>query len=50
VLIQNAKFQNVGVGGLSVAIEGQIELSNAQADQLATRLNQALSAQGTATR
>jgi hypothetical protein len=49
-LIQNAKFQNVGVGGLTVVLNGQIELSNQQADQLATQLNQVLSAQGTATR
>ena len=45
--IQSAKFQDVGAGGLSVVLEGQIEISNEQADQLATQLNQALSAQGT---
>jgi hypothetical protein len=49
-LIQNVKFQNVGVGGLSVVLDGQVELSNEQTDQLASQLNQALSAQGTATR
>ncbi|HEY3972082.1 MAG TPA: hypothetical protein VGM18_03705 [Candidatus Sulfotelmatobacter sp.] len=45
--IQKAKFENTGVGGLSVVLEGQIEISNEQADQLANRLNQTLSAQGT---
>jgi hypothetical protein len=48
--IQSAKFQGVGAGGLSVVLDGQIELSNEQTDQLASQLNQALSAQGTATR
>ena len=46
-VIQSAKFQNVGAGGLSVVLEGQIEITNEQAEQLATQLNQALSAQGT---
>lgn len=46
-VIQSAKFQNVGAGGLIVVLEGQIEISNEQAEQLATQLNQALSAQGT---
>ncbi len=45
-VIQSAKFQNVGAGGLSVVLEGQIEISSEQAEQLATQLNQALSAQG----
>jgi hypothetical protein len=35
------------VGGLSVVLDGQIEISNEQADQLASQLNQALSARGT---
>ena len=43
--LQNAKFREVGVGGLSVVLEGQIEISNEQADQLANQLNQTLSAQ-----
>jgi hypothetical protein len=47
--LQSAKFQEVGVGGLSVELAGQIELSNAQADQLATQLNQTLSAQAPVT-
>lgn len=45
--IQSAKFQDLGVGGLSVVLDGQIEISNEQADQLASQLNQALSARGT---
>jgi hypothetical protein len=46
--IQKARFQDIGVGGLSVVLEGQIEISNAQADQLAIQLNQTLSAQAPA--
>jgi len=45
-VIQSAKFQDVGVGGVSVVLEGRIEISNEQAEQLASQLNQALSAQG----
>ena len=48
--IQSAKFQDVGVGGLIVVLQGQIDLSNQQSDQLASQLNQALSAQGTTAR
>lgn len=47
--IQSARFQTVGVGGLSVMLEGQVEISGAQADQLAKQLNQTLSAQAPAT-
>jgi hypothetical protein len=46
-VIQSAKFQDVGVGGLSVVLEGQIELSNEQADQLARQINQTLQTQST---
>jgi hypothetical protein len=46
--LQTVKFQNWGVGGLSVVVEGRIELSNEQTAQLASQLNQALSAQSTA--
>jgi hypothetical protein len=46
--LQTAKFQDQGVGGLIVVLEGRIDLSNDQTEQLATQLNQALSAQGTA--
>ncbi len=48
--LQTAKFQNWGVGGLSVVVEGRIELSSEQTAQLATQLNQALSAQSVAPR
>ena len=44
-IIQSAKFHDLGVGGLSLVLDGQIEISNEQADQLATQLNQSLSAQ-----
>jgi hypothetical protein len=47
-VIQSAKFRDVGVGGLSVVLEGQIEISNEQAVQLANQLNQSLSAQAPA--
>jgi hypothetical protein len=36
------------VGGLSVVLDGQIEISNDQAVQLANQLNQSLSAQAPA--
>jgi len=45
--VQTAKFQEIGAGGLSVVLEGRIELSNEQTAQLASQLNQALSAQST---
>jgi len=43
--IQTAKFQDANVGGLSLLLEGQVEISNEQATELANQLNQALSAQ-----
>ena len=43
--LQSASFRDLGVGGLSVAIEGEVEISNEQADQLASQLNQTLKAQ-----
>ena len=46
-ILQTAKFQDQGVGGLIVVLEGRIELSNEQTAQLASQLNQALSAQST---
>jgi hypothetical protein len=46
--LQTAKFQDQGVGGLIVVLEGRIELSNEQTAQLAGQLNQALSAQSNA--
>lgn len=44
-VIQGARFQDTGVGGLTVVLDGEVEISNAQADQLAIQLNQALAAQ-----
>ncbi len=46
--LQSAKFQDAGAGILRVALAGQVQISNDQAYQLASQLNQALSAQGTA--
>jgi hypothetical protein len=48
-VIRSAKFQDVGVGGLSVVLEGQIKLSNEQADQLASQINQTLQTQSAQT-
>lgn len=48
--IQSAKFQDAGVGSLSVVVGGQVQVSNEQANQLASQLNHALSAQGSAGR
>ena len=45
--LQSARFQDAGVGALSLLLDGQMEISNEQADLLASQLNQALSAQGT---
>ena len=44
--IQTARFVDAGAGVLRVALGGQVQISNEQADQLASQLNQALSAQG----
>lgn len=44
-VIQSAKFQDIGVGGLRLVLDGQIEISNDQADQLASQLNQTLQTQ-----
>jgi hypothetical protein len=48
--IQSVRFQDIGVGGLRLVLDGQIEISNEQADQLANQLNQTLSAQAPASR
>jgi hypothetical protein len=45
--IQSARFQDEGAGDLTLLLDGQIEISNAQADLLASQLNQALSTQTT---
>ena len=46
-VIQSAKFQDVGAGDLTMVLDGHIEISSEQAEQLASQLNQALSAHGT---
>jgi hypothetical protein len=46
-VIQSAKFQDVGAGDLTMVLDGRIEISSEQAEQLASQLNQALSAHGT---
>ena len=43
--LQTARFREVGAVGLAVVLEGQVEISNEQADQLARQLNQTLSAE-----
>jgi len=48
--IQSAHFQDTGAGTLTLLLNGEIEMSNEQANQLATQLNQALSAQKTTPR
>ena len=45
--IQNVKFQEAGVGSLSAVLGGRVQISEEQANQLASQLNQALSAEGT---
>lgn len=47
--IQSVRFQDDGVGTLSVVLTGQIRISDEQATLLASQLNQALSAQGSPT-
>ncbi len=44
IVLQSVRFEDSGAGGLKVLFEGQVHLSNAQVDQLASQLNQALSA------
>jgi hypothetical protein len=43
-VIQSVRFQDASVGGLGLALSGHVEISDQQADQLASQLNQALSA------
>jgi hypothetical protein len=47
--LQSVRFQDSGAGRLSAALEGQIQISDEQANSLASQLNQALSAQQTPT-
>lgn len=46
--LQSAKFQDGSVGALDLLLEGQVQISNEQANQLAAQLNQAMSAQAAA--
>lgn len=46
--IQSAKFEDAGVGTLGVVLGGRVDISDEQVNALASQLNQALSAQGTA--
>jgi hypothetical protein len=46
-MIESAKFHDSGSGQLSLVLEGKVQITNAQADALASQLNQTLSAQGT---
>jgi hypothetical protein len=46
-VVQSAKFQDVGVGKMSIVLNGQLELSDEQVSHLASELNQAQFAQGT---
>jgi hypothetical protein len=48
VALQSAKFQDSGLGKLAVLMEGQVQISDEQANVLARQLNQTLSAQGSA--
>lgn len=49
-VIQGVRFQDTGAGNLILSLNGEIKMSNEQANQLATQLNQALSAQQTTPR
>jgi exonuclease VII small subunit len=46
VTLASARFQDPGSSGLKAILEGQVTLSNEQANLLASELNQLLSAQG----
>ena len=46
-VLQSARFQDAGVGSLTIVLDGEIQISNEQADQLASQLNRAFSARGT---
>jgi hypothetical protein len=46
-VVQSAKFQDVGVGKMSIVLNGQLELSDEQVSHLASELNQAQFARGT---
>jgi hypothetical protein len=46
--LQSAKFQDAGGGKLGIALEGRLEASDEQINAMATQLNQAAMANGTA--
>lgn len=46
--VQSAKFEDGGIGRMDVVFDGQMQMSDAQANAMASQLNQALFAQGTA--
>jgi len=48
-VVQSAKFEDSGIGRMTVAFDGQMQISDAQANAMASQLNQALFAQGIAT-
>jgi hypothetical protein len=47
-ILQEAKFQDTGVGKLSVILDGQLDLSDQQVNLMASQLNEAKFARGTA--
>jgi hypothetical protein len=49
VTLETAKFQDTETSDLNLELDGQVQLSNEQANALATQLNQTLSAQQTTT-
>jgi hypothetical protein len=49
-VVQTVKFQDAIAGQLTVVLDGQMEVSNDQFNLMGTQLNQAMSAQGTASR
>ncbi len=46
-ILQTMRFQDSGVGRMNSVLTGQVQISNEQANLLASQLNQTLSAQGT---
>lgn len=46
-VLQSMRFQDSGVGRMNSVLTGQVQISNEQANLLASQLNQTLSAQGT---
>lgn len=46
--LESAKFEDEGAGALGIMLQGQVHISDEQAQSLASQLNQRLSAQGNA--